>query len=1105
MKLGKDNVDNNSEINNDLAIELETYYLEFINSNALDDLCQDTNSKEIQFYMLLKAVLDGTHSNALSLVYQCCFLRQLLQEERQRVFDKISSDGKPELSDWLATNYNLTLEQQVDAVSDLGDSNKRELINYIERRDSAVSYARALRIAVETMEHYANYYLELDIQIRRDILNKIVDDRNAFQVIFGFKKVAWLTSDLWNDDDLTLLKEILWVFAQIEGRIIQILDVPNGGILIYNEYDLKSIALKQNEFIAYTKEGLEHLIKISLNSENAVFFDLTEKTSENHDEFENVVNIVNAVLFNAPNEKFLEWDDGGNIWRSAGLGKRAWILKKYPLDAKALNTKDRPEPIRAQLRSELSNQDIFNQHIPVIVIDDESSESNLTDYLKVMEDLKSEFHEPLFFVTGAEKKSHIRAYSEFAANKFQRILNADDDSVLKNILNEKQINKRTGQEYHILKNEKIDIDGVELFVRDSPMYHISGIRNYTFLLFLSKGIKTMMNFDDDAPPETYCLLPGDRREVFSKRENAKNGLLERLIIEVNDLIGVSQQVNDEVSLYRLFANKREELTEIEKKYFGYAEDGNKGLIPQAMEEVVPLSGSKPCRFTNQGLVVSDDQSHFIDDKIKLTHQRYESIQLPLPDYNVAVTDFVYPEPRKEKKDNAFMTIPVNIMKGAELIGKKTADTNFMCLEGDLRGTMGVPAPPAKIQELQEKSITYVPYPFILDQDTSGLAQFVRYLQMSEKTCVNLQHTDRSALVAGNVHGFVADTYVIFNRSVYDITFSTPSIGQTLRFEEPPLIKWVRAPISRNKLTVCYSPVGGGQERAIGARFYMIPFQDFNEQVGGMARPFYEKAVADFYNLLESDERLKSASARDLHHELGKCYMKVAKNSRLTDENKEELRKQREYRALLLSRMALQKAEKETELKLTSDAKKKENLQREINDMDLILIRYADQFNFYHAKHIPNKERTNQDDDYSPFDESKDYFYMVSKKDNTLEWCKVVPSMKLGSREDVSNPVIISGQWRSLTKPKQFMIAGSQKEDRTGHFVFEFELGRKVILETLPQNANPIFIPAIPRDNESQYLNDIELQLFNQIKQDGESIYIWTDLVDAAESIDSRKS
>ena len=44
-------------------------------------------------------------------------------------------------------------------------------------------------------------------------------------------------------------------------------------------------------------------------------------------------------------------------------------------------------------------------------------------------------------------------------------------------------------------------------------------------------------------------------------------------------------------------------------------------------------------------------------------------------------------------------------------------------------------------------------------------------------------------------GFVADTYVIFNRAVFDNTYTSPSIGRALRLEEPPYIKWIRSPIA----------------------------------------------------------------------------------------------------------------------------------------------------------------------------------------------------------------------------------------------------------------------------------------------------------------------
>ncbi len=1077
-----------------LPSELETEFCDLEKSGNLQELTEPGQSDDYQLFLVLKHLTDKLYTGPVSLLYQCAFLRQLLDEERRLVLTRLAKGEDTGLADWLAANYDRTLQAQLDNIADLEDTAKPALVEYITTRDSVVSYARALRMSLEIMDHYAEAYMDSGIAIGSDILEKIIADTAVSQVIFDFKKAAWLNVETWAGNDIVLLKEVLWIAAQIEGRIIQVMDCPDGRKVIYDEYTLKAAGLKQDPSVAYTRQGLEHLLKISLLNQSGPLYDLVEAPHIDDDVFEK---FIHSVLFSAPGDRFLKWDDHAKIWLSSGLGKRVWALARYPLDAKALNTKDRPEPIRHQLRSELSNQEIFNQHIPVIVVDDESTDQNLADYLKVMQDLKDEFKEPLSFVPGHEKKSDIRAYSVYVSRQFQTTVTNDGNGVLAGFLGEPQVNKQTGEPYQILKDGVVDTDSVELFVRDSPMYHISGIRNYTFLLFLSKGIRTMMNFDDDAPPETYCLFPKDRQIVFEKRDAAKAQVLNALIGETSKLLGQPLPDGDVSGLYRLFADNHQALREIEQTYFGYSKNGQHGLMPRAREEIVPLAGTKPCRFQDGGLFLSDEKALFIDEKIKLTHQRYESIQLPLADYNVAVTDFVYPEPRKEKKDNLFMVIPVNTMKGAELIGKKVSDTDFMRLDGDLRGTMGVPAGPEKTRELEHKTITYVPFPFILDQDTSGLAQFVRYLQMEEKTCVNLQHTDRSALVADHVHGFVADTYVIFNRSVYDITFSTPSIGQTLRFEEPPLIKWVRAPISHNQLTVCYSPVGGGQERAIGARFYMIPFQDYNEQIGGIARPFYEEAVTCFYERLAASPSMKQADVRTLHHELGKCYMSVAKENELGEENKQELLKQRDYRALLLSRMALQQAAKMAQLERADKAASKKQLTREINDMSLILIRYADQFAFYHAKHIPNKERTNLDDDYSPADPPKDYFYQITRKDDALTWTKVIPNMQLGQREDVSNPVIIKGQWIDKGRSGSCPVAKALEEKQVGYQAFELEPGRKIILETLPGKDEAIIVPAIVEENEAQYLHDIEDQLFEQIKQDGESIYIWPELVNAA--------
>ncbi len=1043
-------------------------------------------------------------ANPVGLLHQAAYLRSLTEEERKTLLSALRSKLAPDWVQWLADHHNSSLKEQFGAMARLGiEVDQQKLTNIVRRRDVAVSCARGVRIAAEIIEHFADRFAEADVTFSRTVLRKIVDDAGANRVVFGFGDGAWLDRAQWPASELEALRWLLWVYAQIEGRIVRLLDVPDGRILVYEEYGAKAFALHRQESIAYTREGLEHFLKLLLNDGNELPDDLV---CDDHQLIDAHQLVIDAVLFNAPGERFLKWDEQDKIWLCGGLGARVWMLEKHPLEAKALNTKDRPWPMKSQLRSELANQGIFNQRLPVVVIDDESTEGNLPDYLTAIEQLNDEFGEPLSFVKGAQKRAQISDYSTKVAQQYQqRLPGAASDPVLRSILFEPQTDKRTGGTYTIVADGFVDPQKMNTFVRDSAMYHISGIRNYTFLLFRSRGIETMMNFDDDASPETYCLFPADRYRLLQKRAAARRAVWKQFVAETCSCLGVAGVSEDDAAFYQLFAEHRSTLSDIEQKFFGYAADGTQGLIPRAAEEIVPLSGPEPCTLGPGGLQVSDQPSHFVDDTIELTHQRYESIQKPLPKYNLVVSDFVYPEPRREKEEDAFMVIPVNIMRGARLVGQKTGQTPFMCLEGDLRGTMGVPASFEAMDALREKRITYVPFPFILDQDTSALAQFVRYLEMDEKFCANLQHTDRSALIAGYVRAFVADTYVIFNRSAYDISYPSPSIGQTLRLEEPPLIKWVRAPVNDNTLTVCFSPVAGGQQRAIGERFYMIPFQDFNEQIGGMARRFYERAVDRFNGLMQSEKGLKGADLAERYRSLGRCYVEVAAEATLTETDKRELLEQREYRALLMSRLALQRSAKAVQYQGETDAAAKKSLRREICDLDLILIRYADQFRFYRAKRIPNRERTDQTDDYSPKTTAKDYFYRVVLNGDQLSWCRVTPSMQLGTREDVTNPVIVDGQWVHSGEQHSLTVDRQSRRNESDPYLFELEPERHIALEALPRDSMPIIVPAIPWENESEYLQEIETLLFTQIKQDGQSIYLWPDLVEASTGIGGSSS
>ena len=141
----------------------------------------------------------------------------------------------------------------------------------------------------------------------------------------------------------------------------------------------------------------------------------------------------------------------------------------------------------------------------------------------------------------------------------------------------------------------------------------------------------------------------------------------------------------------------------------------------------------------------------------------------------------------------------------------------------------------RLNSFGEQRIVYIPYTFILDQDGGGLAQFIRYLGNPNKTRTNLQHPDQAALILEGVGGFAGDVNVIFNRAVLDNTIPTPSIGRDLRLEEPPYVVWIGKPMRRAEVTVAYAKVGGGQQREIGERLYVISYQDFTELAGGLAR------------------------------------------------------------------------------------------------------------------------------------------------------------------------------------------------------------------------------------------------------------------------------
>ena len=561
-----------------------------------------------------------------------------------------------------------------------------------------------------------------------------------------------------------------------------------------------------------------------------------------------------------------------------------------------------------------------------------------------------------------------------------------------------------------------------------------------------------------------------------KRTDERRAAIDMLLESASRVYG--DKIESEEALYKLCVDDEnyDKFKPLFDEFFAYSNDGKTGLIPQAMGQITKLADLyvEPTEF-------------------ETSYERYQSIQLPLPEYLVTMTDFVYPRPRTVKEDEAFMVMPVNIFAAAGLIGKKASDTVLPLMYGDLRGSIANPDIHSHHSlgdpHVDDKTITYVAYPFILDRDTSAIAQFMRYLKNENKTMSNLQHANQSALVCEGVGGFVSDGYVIFNRAVFDNRYKSPSIGRDLRFEEPPYIKWIRSPVEGDTLCMAFSTVAGAQQRSIEERMYIIAIQDLNEVVGGFARPVYEDAVRAFYRDTAGNKGLSTAEKYRL---LGESYIREANSLRL-GASREEALILRERRVRLISELGWQIKESELQLNTLkmrgADASQIRMCQKEIDSMSLVLVQFANAFSLYHAKKIEGKI----DDNCAPVNQEDDYFYRISRKNGHLYWQAVTPQFTIGERRGVVS--CMRSSWLEI-KDKKGVLNWSLWEAGKP---FRIEKGRWLILgPEFNQQTVEAIVPASVDKFIDEYLytgkDSIENKVKKQIRADGELLILWPDVV-----------
>ena len=1049
--------------------------LEFLNESRVEGiartgLAQTAISHETELIRAFPALVAQKYGPAhedMSLIYALGYFGKLTAAQQSAVVAELESLGQGSLASWLKENNNKTLSAQVEAVSvRLGNGvNKEELINFVELHDKAVARARGVRVGLETDEG--------DLTALADIAG----NQGLLEVVLGLRSAA-VVGDL---RDRASLEHALWSLRQIQGVWVNIVELPNGTYYAYDEYALKDLAAEEGLTIGVTRQGLEHLIKIDMVKGAGLFVEAASVANTDNRITAGLRSSGIGILQGMLNARFTSWDATDKIFRAESLAVRTFEIERSPIDTTFIGTGMRPEALRVQLTAEMENWRIFNTRSDLVVIDGSDMESPevFARDRALLGDLSQRYGVRALHLDVAHHwNGDIARLRDCLVAKYNAELEAGTlDAQTKEILTQRGVMDAAG---------KVDAAKMLGYLNKNVFRHISGLRNYTVLLGAGDGV--IMNIDDDAPPETYVLFKGQRAEIMSRRENNRAAAFAKLLEEVSARL--EESITDAAGYYRALADpaKREKLADLEAKYFAYDSEHNKGLIPQAMEEIKKRDEQYLDRITENDRVAKTKPG--LASKLRLTHQRYQSLMTPLPKYLVTVSDFVYTKPRGIKQEGAFKVLPVNTHGAARLLNKTVKESRLPIREKDLRGTSARPvSDQSKRAAMQKKRIVYVAYPFILDQDTSAIAQLMRYLEIEPKIAANLQHTNQMALILGGISGFAADTYVIFNRAALINLVPMPSIGRDLRLEEPPYIVWVSQPVSLNTITMCYSPVAGGQQRSIGERLYIIAGQDFTETVGGVARRTYEKAVRNFYRQLKTDKVLQEVNNfLGRIRALGNHYIEAGKSYRLSKPQVQNLRKQRQVRAILTAELGRQRGVKYAQLQALevteATAAERASLDQQIRDMDLIQVHFTNSFHLYRfkkeadptkAKHVFYRA------------EAGNYLYEIRVEGDRIYWDQVEADFYVSEVGGISSALTTS--WKKTGVHDSVLLSTWE----SGRWL-ELETGRQVYITELPKAGEVMIAPAVAESMEAAYLKEIETKAGDQIKSDGELIYLWPDLL-----------
>jgi len=214
--------------------------------------------------------------------------------------------------------------------------------------------------------------------------------------------------------------------------------------------------------------------------------------------------------------------------------------------------------------------------------------------------------------------------------------------------------------------------------------------------------------------------------------------------------------------------------------------------------------------------------------------------------------------------------------------------------------------------------------------------------------------------------------------------------------------------------------------------------------------------------------------------LGKHYIDVADTFVLNADQREQLLKQRQIRARLATELGRQRGQKQADLDVArarGDEQEIKSLEKQIMDMDLIQVHYANSF-FLNRLYKPEDAQEQKDFRFRAV--QGNYMYRLKVSGDRIVWRAVQADV------DARDVVV----WKELA-----MSGMISRDQWAAEELLEIEPGRFLVIKTLPDEGQEMIAPAIPQDLQDPYFSEISKTASDLIRSDGELIYLWPYILD----------